>query len=140
MSRDGRYVTFVTHGGVPLTLDAPGGTNLYRFDVVEEQLEYLGPSSYFETSPLQGVPAVSQDGNHVYFQDFEWLYVWNQGTVRQIAPVRVAGLVGEGVSPDGRYFAYEHAEEVYLYDAEEDELTCASCRRQQIARWASARR
>jgi hypothetical protein len=128
MSRDGRYVTFVVHNGVPLTTDAPaGGTGLYRFDVVDEQLEYLGASFYGANEALQGVPAVSQDGNHVYFQDFNALSVWSQGTAREIAPVRVAGLTGEGVSPDGRYFAYEHADEVYLYDAAEDKLTCASC-------------
>jgi hypothetical protein len=127
MSRDGRYVTFLAYSGPPLTVDASPGVALYRFDVLDEQLEYLGKTVTNETSPLRGVPAVSQDGNHVYFQDNQWLSVWSQGTVRPIAEAQVAVLTGEGASPDGRYFAYEHANEVYLYDAEEDELTCASC-------------
>ncbi|HEV7564061.1 MAG TPA: hypothetical protein VGO24_11240 [Solirubrobacterales bacterium] len=127
MSRDGRYVTFVAHGGPPLTVGAGGGVGLYRFDVLDQQLEYIGKTYYFESEALGGVPAVSQDGNHVYFQDLESLYVWSQGTVRHIAEAHVGVLTGEGASPDGRYFAYEHADEVYLYDADEDELTCASC-------------
>jgi sugar lactone lactonase YvrE len=127
ISRDGRYVTFIAYGGPPLTDDATAGVALYRFDVLNEQLEYLGASFTTETERLRGVPAVSEDGSHVYFQDLNWLSVWSQGTARQIAPVTVGNLIGYGASPDGRYFAYEDAEEVYLYDFEEDELSCASC-------------
>ncbi|HEY0318639.1 MAG TPA: hypothetical protein VGC49_10165 [Solirubrobacterales bacterium] len=127
MSRDGRYVTFLTYGGPPLTSDATEGVAVYRFDVVTENLEYLGKTFTGSTSPVMGVAAVSEDGNHVYFQDSPWLSVWSQGTVRQIAEAQVGSLTGDGASPDGRYFAYEHGGEVYLYDADKEELSCVSC-------------
>jgi hypothetical protein len=104
----------------------------------------FGGNSGFDTI----VPAISDDGSHVYFYSEEMadlppaggsgrdLYLWDSGTLRFIAP-SVGGDLAEA-STDGRRLAllatyYETPQSergpaaMYIYDESSQTLHCASC-------------
>jgi hypothetical protein len=137
-SPDGRYVEFTTNGFGPvegLTPDAPDGPGVYRYDVLSDSMEFLTSNAGSGTVPrpelgallfLAGAPSS--------------VYLARDGETRKIAdltdpyPPTVTRA-----SPNGRYYtfvsntkltAYDNSghNEVYLYDAETEELSCPSCR------------
>jgi hypothetical protein len=134
-SRDGRYAFFAVYDG-KLTDDAAGlPGDLYRYDAVDEDLEYLGaqvestggPSYFFQT--LLGI---SDSGDTIYFMSANaGVKVWRDGTVKNVDPSYEIIPPFSNVSPDGRFFAYNYsggpATGLRLYDAASDELTCVSC-------------
>jgi hypothetical protein len=133
MTPDGRYVFFRT--GARLTEEAPesGGTLLYRYDAVTDELEFLT-----QAGPTLGFYGFGEDGQTIYTDDELKTVVWHAGQVRTITterPVQMAEGAKTNVSSNGRYFAwiegsYEKHDgegEVHLYDAVADEDTCISC-------------
>jgi hypothetical protein len=133
VSKDGRYA-FLFSAGAKLTDDAPGNPgDLYRYDAVEDSLEYLGAQAWTEISSSTGQPeaasAISDDGGTFYFISGPTqgpTMVWRKGHLATLP-----GLVGlhRSLSPDGRYYAWESGEggPVYVYDAETEEEQCVSC-------------
>jgi hypothetical protein len=151
--RSGRFGFFSVASMVPLTADAPSiASNVYRYDARDGSLRFIAANSAGfvgagddgETAYVYSASSLTPDSDPAIAGHF---YVWHDGTVRLIAdaPDEAAGLQ---VSPDGRYFAFtNHAHltsydntacndasrppgqclEVFLYDAEDDELECASC-------------
>jgi hypothetical protein len=147
MSRDGRYVLFLS--AQPLTEDAGlNSVGMYRYDRQTGQLLFIAPD-------LQGYYrfiGMAADGRSAYFGLFEagsvQYRVWRQGEgVKVVAQSSQPG-VGGVLSPSGRYLAFADTtrltsydnynsaacastggacEEIYLYDAERDQITCASC-------------
>src|ERR1022692_864922 len=110
-SEDGSYVYFVAEGVLPGTSGAmAGGPNLY--------VSHTGVTTFVVV--LRGGPVVETTGVTKYNCD------WNA----QCSTARV--------SPDGRYLGFTSAEsltgydnnaadEIYLYDAAANRLSCASC-------------
>jgi hypothetical protein len=108
--------------------------------------------------PPRGLVAVSPDGKTVYFQaqraltedapdnDETTLYVWRNGQIRYVG--RLDPALTARMSPNGRYFAFgdfnggstgfdaagcagpgsSMCAEVFVYDAEADSVSCATCR------------
>jgi hypothetical protein len=133
-SADGR-IAFFTKGGT-----------LYRYS---EASEASAPIA----SEVLGVLGASEDGSAVYYQAAGGLFLWGEGaTTEEIVPGAAAAQPSDWppttgtarVSADGAHLAflskaplsgYENTDqttgkpdtEVYLYDAEAHELTCASC-------------
>lgn len=143
MSVDGRYAFFGSQvEGAKLTADAPGEEgDLYRYDAANDSLEYLGAQALVKMDGV-GRPAFGQlgtgaDGRTIYFnartgtgaEDGE-LAVWRDDVVHIVDSTRLKP--GETfISPDGRYVAFVRDrvldKAVRLYDAETNELSCASC-------------
>jgi hypothetical protein len=175
VSAGGRYVTFHTHGLTPLTEDTPtdlsvwAGTYIYRYDVVEDSLVFVGVGG-----PQDSVLQMTLDGQTVAFMSLAEqapggvdnqnnLYVWRDGEIRHVAAVdpgssaEYSGGFLRLLSPNGRYLAFTDnsvstaqsfgldnvsmgcpsiwdtsspgpCDQVYLFDADAEELTCASCR------------
>jgi hypothetical protein len=128
-NEDGRYAFFFTYSG-QLTEDAPPQEgDIYRYDAVEDELEYIGAQAGPGVTPSNVARvAVSDDGETFYFAGRNGLEVWRNGTVHLIkgSPRPIAGT--GFASPSGRYLAFAGFKEpVYLYDAVTEELTCASC-------------
>ena len=149
-SPDGRYAVFlVPDAGAPLTPDAPGDPNtMYRYDVETGDLTYLVGG--IEYGSPDSILAVSDAADHVYYEGSgaRGLEVWHDGAVETVTDVTPAQRTA---SPSGRYFAfastarltaYDNLDqpscfdpttgardciEVYLYDAQTDQLSCASC-------------
>jgi hypothetical protein len=139
MSRDGRFVFFVSSD--PLTDDAAAfnGTKLYRYDASSGQLQFLGLTKGDGEVDLL---AISDDGNSVYFNGkeetfdsnnepatVEPLLVWRDGQLDTVSPEPVPNGDQSYVfaSPNGRYFSYRRGGAVYFYDADAGEETCISC-------------
>ncbi len=127
-SKDGRYAFFESVD-TALTDDAVGKSgNVYRYDAATDSLEFIDAAAW--TSDAFYVPiGVSDDGETAYFRTGAEVLVWHDGDVSQAAP---SNLIGTGfstipMSPNGRYLGYEESGNVYLYDAEADIRTCASC-------------
>jgi hypothetical protein len=131
VSRDGRYAFFSTYSGHLTEDSSETEGNIYRYDAVADEVEYLG-------AQIGGIPSlealgVSDDGETFYFGSAAGPVVWRHGDLRPIAGS--PGLTGESfVSPDGRYFAFWSQEAafqgigvVHLFDADTGELFCASC-------------
>jgi hypothetical protein len=127
--RGGRFMLFTTRQ--PLTVDTPTDLAyvqqyLYRYDAVEDSLDYIG---VFADAPVANpVMQMSQDGRTIVFAsrngltpdvpDFDpnaWtdganIYVWRDGDLRFLARAdeNSAGLGGflRVLSSNGRYFAF----------------------------------
>jgi DNA-binding beta-propeller fold protein YncE len=147
VSKDGRYAFFTSQS--LLTADAPETPKehspyylLYRYDSVTEDLEYLARAGNGGLSI--GSFGTSDDGATFYFlaaltseesgeQIGEVFAVWRDDEIHIVDPTPPY-FVGRGrgfVSPNGRYFAYPMASDedsqIKVYDAETEQLTCASC-------------
>jgi hypothetical protein len=126
---DGRYGYFFTDSA-QLTDDAAASQgDIYRYDAVEDELEYIGSQAGPGLGPSNlAAIGTSDDGRTFYFAGPQGIEVWREGTVRLVAP-SPAGLGSGFVSPDGRYLGYgeEATQAVFFYDAATEELTCASC-------------
>jgi len=133
---DGRYAFFKTGDNTPpLTEDASAGTgNMYRYDAVTDELEFLG-------SGFEQVLGKSSEGSYAYLltiADVDGnaeIVVWHDGSLQQVGPIR--NVAAWEVSPNGRYLTFTESIEglefvsfkglVFLYDAQSDSLSCASC-------------
>jgi hypothetical protein len=129
VNKDGRYAFLVSE--VRLTSDAPGGSpDLYRYDVSDGSLEYLGVRIQYNGNGSTGSLGISDDGNTFYFDEVTGgpttLAVWHDGSVRTIADLNLSAG-GARPSPNGRYFVVDYEGALRLYDAETDELNCMSC-------------
>jgi hypothetical protein len=124
--KDGRYA-FLFSYGPRLTSDAPGlPGDIYRYDAASDELEYLGATAGPGATPEERASfGVSDDGGTLYFDGPDGMSVWRNGSLRHIADY-FFGLGAGFVSPSGRYFAFA-TDSVYLYDAETEQLSCASC-------------
>jgi hypothetical protein len=141
MSRDGRYVVFISHS--KLTDDATDLTgqtpfNVYRYDAQTAGLDFLGQSDGTDDGSTDLI-AMSDDGGTVYFNrprdavdannqpiTIHELSVWRNGQTHQAIP----GAIRDGrayASPNGRYIVALLDGTAYLYDADADERTCLSC-------------
>jgi hypothetical protein len=135
VSKDGRNA-FLFSAGAKLTDDAPGiAGDLYRYDAVEDSLEYLGVQASTDLVAANANPTaargISDDGDTFYFaggfsQPPEM--VWREGHLAALP-----GSVGlrRALSPDGRYLAWQPGAggdgPVYVYDAETEEEHCVAC-------------
>jgi hypothetical protein len=139
VNQDGRYA-FLT-SATKLTIDAPGlEGDLYRYDAVEDSLEYLGERAFVSVPGFTEVNIggfkVSPDGNTFYFDSsanggLESFSVWHEGTVRAVFPGAL-GAEGAFPSPSGRYVAALQTVDgvpsvIQVYDAETEEVSCVSC-------------
>ncbi len=139
VSQEGRSALFAVTSAVPLTADAPvADGDLYEYEFATGEINYLGNQ---EVGAPAGEPfsafAVSDDGRYVYLLSLGELYLVHEGDVTPIA-AEIEGA--RSVSPNGRYLAFqsplqltdynnEGHQEIYVYDAPDEELTCASCPR-----------
>lgn len=121
--------------------------HLYRYSATAEASTDLTPAG-----GVAGVLGASEDGSHVYFATGSGLFLWDEGTVSEVAAGPVAAAAGDyppptgtaRVSADGGALAFLSAEalgevdntdqttglpdaEVYLYEAASGRLACASC-------------
>lgn len=149
-SGDGRTAVLTTYDQL-LDSDTNSNADLYAYDTVTGRLK-------LETSgaDVYQILGMAQDASYVYFMAIGDLvdgvsasdpniYVWHDGTVRFVASWfgLSNGVMGDGqtarTSDDGTHFAFVSSErltrvdtagleQVYLYDAVEGQLTCASCR------------
>jgi hypothetical protein len=175
VQEEGRSIILRTEAplteSTPTTGETAGAWHIYRYDVTDDSLTYLGSTPAYAPNPiLQTAP----DGQTVAFQSSlallpgatsgaNSLYVWRGGTLRLAAtsepdaPTSASIESLRALSPNGRYLVFTdqstiRAErfgatnisrgcplpvvggpgpcfEVYVYDAEADKLSCASCRR-----------
>jgi hypothetical protein len=138
VSADGRYA-FISSFGPKLTSDAPGEYgDLYRWDANDESLEYLGDG--IEPGGAGGL-AMSTDGSAIYYASPSGVKLWRNGQIHDVSDLMLESGGGMA-SPSGRYFAFkspvsglesgsEESKEfkpVLLYDAETEEVSCASCK------------
>jgi hypothetical protein len=123
----GEQVVFSTLGDTPLTVDTPtdlGATaqHLYRYDVTDDSLAYVGTMAYGAAGGTQ-VVGVSDDARTVAFKSaftlagdavegVQNMYVWSDGALRFVSAPD-SGSSGEApnnqlrrLSPNGRYLAY----------------------------------
>lgn len=128
-SDDGRYAYFFTYTA-QLTDDAPPSQgDIYRYDAIEDNLEYIGSQAGPGLGPSDGAAlGTSEDGETFYFAGPNGIEVWRDGAIHLVS-TSSTGLGGGFVSSDGRYFGYgeEASQAVFFYDAATEELTCASC-------------
>ncbi len=129
VGRDGRYMVFHTQGPDRLTPDTPifdddfGLAFLYRYDVVEDSLTYIGAARTF-TAALSPMTHMSKDGESIVFQSNvaqggsavegqKNFYVWREGSLRHVATLDTGSSASAThnqylslISQDGRYFAF----------------------------------
>jgi hypothetical protein len=137
-SADGRYVEFSTACGCAvdgLTPSAPDGGGIYRYDVVTGGLTFLAAVNDGITS--FSVPRPERNAILFETAHFELNYS-HAGAITKIADL--ADFAGNMRGSDsGRYYAFVTTTkltsydntgqpEVYLYDADTGDLSCASCR------------
>jgi hypothetical protein len=139
----GRYAYFVSEA---LTLGAPEGPAVYRYDREENTVEYV--DAYLGGFTALGNEvglAVSPDGTSIAFlgsgaHSAVELDVWHDGELTSIeadaTPVPEF-YYSIQFSPNGRYLTYALNGDVYLYDVLAHEFTCASCRAGQPAGMAT---
>ena len=132
---DGRYAFMAS--SEKLTPDAPAELNksdLYRYDVADDSLEYLGAQVIVSlggnTRADVGGFGIGAEGDTIYFnsQGEEgnlWLQAWHDGAVDTLGPAIDIGE--ERSSPNGRYFVHRKDGLIYLYDADSGESSCVSC-------------
>ncbi|MFL5834789.1 MAG: hypothetical protein ACJ76B_12550 [Solirubrobacterales bacterium] len=143
ISQDGRYAFLMSMEG-PLTPDAPAGVSdeegtLYRYDAEDGSLEYLGIQGFRGaniTNDMETARGVSDDGSTAYLRtrSGSGLAVWRDGVTHYLPP-NPSFYLNNRLSPnDGRYYVYETGSrgngqigDVYIYDAESDQASCASC-------------
>ncbi|MFL5834639.1 MAG: hypothetical protein ACJ76B_11780 [Solirubrobacterales bacterium] len=149
ISADGRYAFFTAEG--QLTSDAAESQrSMYRYDLETDTLEYVdeiyGDNNSFNFNA--NVYDISADGTSLAYKaavpgnpNDGRLSVWHEGEVQTLAQVGgTEAFWTAQFSPDGRYFAYSDAAapfvgasppdiygDVYLYDLETTNLSCASC-------------
>jgi len=125
----GRYVFYVS--SQPLLASVPAHTGaLYRYDLKTGDLVYVGT-----VYPGKGAHllAVAADGQSVYYASPQGgeLVSWRDDPKGPVSDVIVRGGSDDGVatfvSPSGRYLAFQSSSDVYVYDAEAGQLSCASC-------------
>jgi hypothetical protein len=138
-SADGRYVIFSSER--TLTTEVPSGVHqnllIYRYDAETGELSYLAEANIVAASrPQTGEMYYSKI---IIGEAFETaLFHLRDGVSTEIADV-TSGFFSRVASPNGRYLAFISradltgfesggVEELYLYDADKDELTCTSCR------------
>jgi sugar lactone lactonase YvrE len=132
ISKDGRYAFFSAREG-KLTDDAPGTNgDVYRYDAVDGSLEYLGGRAADITYAGVGI---ADDGGTAYWinpvpsgPNETPVDVWRNGVVHQVAP-GAESAAGDfpSMSHNGRYLGYQERGTAYLYDADKNESSCASC-------------
>jgi hypothetical protein len=124
VSKDGRYAYFAAREG-KLTDDAPGTNgDVYRFDAADGSLEYLGGPALDANGTGIGV---SDDGSTAYWYGDSGIFVSHNGASHKIAPPAPPEGSPPLMSANGRYLGYQKGSALYLYDAETDESSCASC-------------
>jgi hypothetical protein len=145
-SEDGRYAFFSTSAGElvnqQLTVDAPEVQgllegNVYRYDAVDDSLQYIGTHSQHSPDPNGPISSDMQrvslgataDGQTLYWRSSkDSTLVWRDGTVAEASPHELEyRFANPSMSPDGRYFAYQEGRTIYLYDAVLDQRTCVTC-------------
>ncbi len=152
-SNDGSVAFFTDGAAAGLTNDTVpnSASNLYRYDANGGTLTDLTPVANAE---VLGVVGASSDGSYVYFiatgvlapgasPGSGNLYLDHNGATTLVSANAGQG-VGDVVSPDGHFVAFEALSsvtgydntdantgqpdtEVYLYDALSGQLSCASC-------------
>jgi len=142
MAQDGSSALFSVTSSVPLTADAPSSAgDLYEYDFESGATRYLGnQEAGIALERKEGVFAIGEDMRYVYMVDeaAQKLFVEHDGSTQLIGALPNSSASGRSVSPSGRYLAFESSaklteydneehREVYLYDAAEKTLTCASC-------------
>jgi hypothetical protein len=141
VNEDGRYAYISTGTGVKLTDDAPGEEgDLYRYDLTDDSLEYLGEKAYVDVNGENqrisyGSMGVSADGSTLYFNS-GWnsgnpglgpLMVWRDGAIHQAFSGSISAG-SERLSPNGRYYVTKGTSgEIEIYDAEANQVSCVSC-------------
>jgi hypothetical protein len=140
MSKDGSSALFASLTSVPLTPDAPAVEgDLYEYVFATDELRYLGNQEV--GAPIyQAEISVSDDDGYAYYKTQSNMFVVHGGVTRRVSSYDPSKK-GEGstiVSPNGRFFAFESSlqltayenrdhVEVYLYEADSEHLSCASC-------------
>jgi hypothetical protein len=139
ISANGRYAFLGSLEG-KLTEDAPGVPgvpDVYRYDLDDESLEYLGGSECPNSTAYLNSIGVAADGETAYWGSCSDILVWRHGVLKDTGqPFSVTGTSGAyEMSPNGRYLAIEkggdvadRVGEVDFYDADTGQLTCVSCR------------
>jgi hypothetical protein len=149
MTGDSRHVIFTTTSRL-LDGDENDGPDIYLYTDGPDPAKESNLTLVTDTGDVSGnvgfgtnVAGSSDDASRIYFWWGGNFYVWEQGRTRFIASGVDAGvesiahfaattpLGGSArVSPDGRFFAFIRSSDggMYLYDAENSALSCASCR------------
>jgi hypothetical protein len=137
--------------------ESPFSSDLVRYDVASGNKTNLSPDedpSDGSNSGVSNVVGASDDLSRVYFLAYgqlvpgqrrseqgQSLYLSENGDVRYIASVNGLEMLGAGsaaASGDGQFLAFvsslrltgydnDDRSEVYLYDAETEEVSCVSC-------------
>jgi hypothetical protein len=138
-SEDGGSAFFLSPD--KLTSDAPDAGfqegNVYRYNIANDSLEYLGASRFFNSfaADLGVAIAVGGDGQTAYwFGPDRTVLVWHNGTVNTATP-SLDTEQGLSASPNGQYLAYSEGASdnagtvgnIHLYDAGSNERRCVSC-------------
>jgi hypothetical protein len=140
--RDGRYVFYSTLVG--LTTAGQAQNDLFQYDTTTGTRRTVAQN-------VENIYAVSEDGTKAYFTRYTYspasggrfaLVMWDGSREQEILDVS-GGINGAwrmrpALSANGRFFAFETTRpgtgvdsggkfEVFVYDAEAEELRCASC-------------
>jgi hypothetical protein len=132
---DGRYAFISSYAALVPGVEPLGFELLYRYDSVEEKLEYLHTDIDFsiagtnqDITSATKVYGFGEDGQTAYFKNgLGEPTVWHAGTVQALG-----GSVSEGaVSANGRYFTFSRGSgrdgDVYLYSLDSGQTRCLSC-------------
>ncbi len=141
ISPDGRYMMFTSTS--PLTGDPTSAAGVYRYDAVSNEIEFLAEMPK-AAGRFSGILEAWPERKEAYFRSSESIYRLSNGVVTLVAANVTEFSAGEptqeyGASLDGRLFAFasprkltsydNHSfKEIYLYDAQTQTLSCASCR------------
>lgn len=153
MSPDGKRLLFTTTSQL-LDSDTNGNTDLYLYTdgpnpTSESNLELITSSS---GSAGEGVLGASEDASRIYYLSSQQLIYWDHGVTKKIAEFHGSTFEEAGatsypgnarVSADGMDVAflseepltgqagkaseYTYNNELYVYNAADESLTCASC-------------
>jgi hypothetical protein len=140
LTKDGAAVYFSSASALTTDAVATGAPLLYRYGRSDGRLTLLGSvaqvlgisdgSAYFVSGDVLAAGGVQFSAN---------VYAWRGGTTRFVGALSNSGEpVDPQVSPNGRYLAFssydsltgyasQGAVEVYAYDADAGQLSCASC-------------
>jgi DNA-binding beta-propeller fold protein YncE len=145
-TRDGRFV--LLSSVERLTEDAPEASpfeeqGLYRVNVETGDVVYVGMAFWGASVFTRGsILGISDDGSIVYYSGLESgelkpLRVWEDGETDVVDSTPPGVRVQSTVSTTGRYLVYYNKGDIYLYDHESDQRSCASCRAGEPTREAS---
>ncbi|HET9152754.1 MAG TPA: hypothetical protein VFN85_01400 [Solirubrobacterales bacterium] len=143
VSPDARKILFTTTSGL-VNEDTDGEADLYLYSdgpnpTAEDNLQLIthGGESVYERRNMASVLGASDDASRIYYPTQSGQFMlWEGGAAHQIfldpLPDRVGGGPANSpgiarVTSDGRIFAYFAEGQMYVYDAERNTLTCASC-------------